>query len=302
MPSLSDFYPYIVLGLAFGAVYAVSGTGLVVLYRTTGVLFLAFGAIGMMGANISWSLLETEWCPDVVAYGACIAFSVFATMIYGLLIAPEFAQRDALTKMVGTLGFGLLLVGIVFIRWRTADARAFELPMKRWRFSIGEARLNGVNLISFVFALGVTGGVSLFLARTKLGTAMRAVANDRETAALVGVPVRRVEAAAWFGGGVICGCVGLINASLVNFDVITLAFSVLIPCLAAATIGRLSSIWMAFFGGLLIGVVEKMAVPFKDNLNWVSQHNSMAPLILASIALLWFGRKRTIVLAGREMQ
>src|SRR6185436_445258 len=56
MPGLGDFWPYIIQGLAFGAMYAVTGTGLVVLYRTTGVVNLAFGAIGAMGAHVAWAL------------------------------------------------------------------------------------------------------------------------------------------------------------------------------------------------------------------------------------------------------
>jgi branched-chain amino acid transport system permease protein len=302
MPSLSAMYPYFWLGLAFGAVYAVSGTGLVVLYRTTGVLNFAFGAIGMMGANISWSLLQKSWLPHFYAYAACVVFSLIATVFYGLVLAPQFAQRDALSKTVGTLGFALLLVGLVFIGWRTADARKFELPMKRFKFNIGSARLNGLHLTALIFALLVVVAVSFFLNHSKLGTAMRAVANDREIAALVGVPVRRVETVAWVGAGLLTGLVGLMLASLVNFDVNTLAFSVLVPCLAAAVIGRLESLWLAFFGGLLIGVVEKLTVPFKGSLQLVKDHGTMAPFLLAIIATLWYGRKRTIVLAGREMR
>ena len=57
MPGLGELWPYVIQGLAFGAMYAVTGTGLVVLYRTTGVVNLAFGAIGCMGAHIAWSLM-----------------------------------------------------------------------------------------------------------------------------------------------------------------------------------------------------------------------------------------------------
>ena len=58
MPPWSDFEPFIVSGLALGGVYALSGVGLVVLYRATGVLYLAFGAVGAMGALIAWSLMQ----------------------------------------------------------------------------------------------------------------------------------------------------------------------------------------------------------------------------------------------------
>ncbi len=72
-----DLRPFIVLGLAFGGVYAVSGVGLVVLYRATGVLNLAYGAIGAMGALVSWSLINSISSfdfPDALAYMIALAF------------------------------------------------------------------------------------------------------------------------------------------------------------------------------------------------------------------------------------
>ena len=74
LPSWEFFKPFIVTGLALGGVYAVSGVGMVVLYRTTGVLNLAFGAVGAMGAFIAWQLIESTTLPHWVAYLSCIGF------------------------------------------------------------------------------------------------------------------------------------------------------------------------------------------------------------------------------------
>ena len=72
MPSWEEFRPFIATGLALGGVYALSGVGLVVLYRTTGVLNLAFGAIGAMGALISWELINNQGWDQYAAYGVCV--------------------------------------------------------------------------------------------------------------------------------------------------------------------------------------------------------------------------------------
>ena len=75
MPSLHVLVQYVPLGVALGAIYGVSGVGIVVLYRTTGVLNLAYGAIGALGAFLSWELINnTSWCPDWLAYLTCVAF------------------------------------------------------------------------------------------------------------------------------------------------------------------------------------------------------------------------------------
>jgi branched-chain amino acid transport system permease protein len=105
--------PFIVIGLAFGGVYALSGVGLVVLYRATGVLNVAFGAIGASGALIAYYLLNHTSCPDWLAFSVCVAFGGVVNLAYGMIFGPAFARRDPLTKMMGTLGLALVLLGLM---------------------------------------------------------------------------------------------------------------------------------------------------------------------------------------------
>ena len=105
--------PFIVIGLAFGGVYALSGVGLVVLYRATGVLNVAFGAIGAAGALIAYYLLNHTSCPEWLAFSVCVAFGGVVNLAYGMIFGPAFARRDPLTKMMGTLGLALVLLGLM---------------------------------------------------------------------------------------------------------------------------------------------------------------------------------------------
>ena len=136
MPDLDTLKPFLVLGLALGGVFAMSGVGLVVLYRATGVLNLAYGAIGAMGALISWSMIDAginEW----VAYLACIAFGGGATLVYGLIFGPPFAPRDPLVKATATLGFLLILVGLMqYVYGR--DPHSITLPTSKWNYDLGD--------------------------------------------------------------------------------------------------------------------------------------------------------------------
>jgi branched-chain amino acid transport system permease protein len=305
MPTFDQLYPFLILGFAFGAYYGVAATGLVVLYRTTGVLNFAFGAIGMFALNVSWTFLDATWWPDSLnwfAYLLTIILSVLLSLIYGRYIAPVFAQREPLVKTIGTLGLLLLLLGITFVRWKTQDSRSYALPMKKFAFNIGRARVNGVHGLALAFGVLVTLGVTVFLNRTALGTAMRAVANDRDVAALIGIPVRKIEATAWAANGFICGVVALIAVSLTgSLDVVGLTYSV-IPYLAAALIGRLKYLGVTFAAGIGIGVVEASLNPFQGSLLFLSDYKTTVPFVFCIVAMLWYGRKRTIVLAGREMQ
>ncbi len=74
MPSWEDFKPFIITGLALGGVYSLSGVGMVVLYRATGVLNLAFGAVGAMGALIAWQLINHSGWASGPAYVVCVLF------------------------------------------------------------------------------------------------------------------------------------------------------------------------------------------------------------------------------------
>jgi branched-chain amino acid transport system permease protein len=287
--------PFIVIGLAFGGVYALSGVGLVVLYRATGVLNLAFGAIGAAGALIAYYLLNHTSCPEWLAFTVCVLFGGVLNLVYGVIFGPAFARRDPLVKMMGTLALALILLGVM--GWRApaggAFARFLPLPSSEHHYFIAGTSVNLTQIISVCLALGLTIAVTLFLRFTRLGTAMRALANDREITATLGVPVRRVEAVAWFGSGLVCGAAGLLLPDLLtSLDYAALTFLV-ISSLAAALIGRLRSLWATFFGGMAVGLAQAVVTPYAS----VTAYRAAAPFVLAIIALLVLSRHRVVTIS-----
>jgi branched-chain amino acid transport system permease protein len=291
MPSWQDFQPFIVVGLASGGIYALSGVGMVVLYRATGVLNLAFGAVGAMGAFIAWSLINSSGVPEAVAYLACVAFGGLVTLAYGVLFGPPLAGRDPLVKAVATLGLALILLGAMSWIW-SDKARSMDLPTSNSGFLVGQVQVNWTQVIALVFGIVLTIVTAGFLRYTNLGTAMRALANDREITATLGVPVRRVEAVAWLGSGLISGLAGLLLSNLVGLDAATLTFLV-ISSLAAALIARLRSLVVTLIAGLVVGLVTAMVTPILS----ISQYRDMAPFVLATVALLYLSRTRAAAMS-----
>ena len=146
---MPDFKPFIVIGLALGGVYAMSGVGLVVLFRTTGVLNLAYGAVGALGSLVAFTLIDheqNEW----MAYGVAIMLAGVLTLIYGLLLGPPLANRDPLVKASASLGFALILLGFMQWRW-TADVRSLDLPTSDWQYTNGWLRINWTQAIGMIF-------------------------------------------------------------------------------------------------------------------------------------------------------
>ncbi|HXH98091.1 MAG TPA: branched-chain amino acid ABC transporter permease [Gaiellaceae bacterium] len=287
--------PFIVIGLAFGGVYALSGVGLVVLYRATGVLNVAFGAIGAGGALIAYYVVNHTGWPHWLAYTICVLFGGVVNLAYGMVFGPAFARRDPLVKMMGTLGLALILLGVMSLLAPAggAFARFLPLPSSQHHYDVFGTSVSLTQVIALGLAFAITVAVSVFLRLTRLGTAMRALANDREITATLGVPVRRVEAAAWFGSGLACGAAGLMLPDLLtSLDPAELTFLV-ISSLAAALIGRLQSLWATLFGGLAVGLAQAVLSPYAQ----VSAYRNSAPFVLAIVALLYLSRRRVVTIS-----
>jgi branched-chain amino acid transport system permease protein len=296
MPGWQDFQPFIVSGLALGGVYALSGVGMVVLYQATGVVYLAFGAVGAMGALIAWSLTDAG-APGWAGWLACVAFGAVVTLAYGMVFGPALAKRDPLVKATATLGLTLVLFGLMDLLWTTSggQARSITLPTDGSGFAIGQVQADWTQVISLAVGIAIAVATGLFLRLTKLGTAMRAMANDREITATLGVPVRRVEAAAWLGCGVLAGVAGILLADLVALDATTLTFLV-ISSLAAALIARLRSITLTFLAAIVVGLVHDLLTPVQS----LTNYRDMTPFVLAAVALLVLSRHRAIARSREE--
>jgi branched-chain amino acid transport system permease protein len=284
-----DLTPYVILGLAFGGVYSLSGVGTVVLFRATGVLNFASGAVGATGALVAWTLIELRGTPDIVGYLATIGVGTAMTLVYGLLLGPKFAQRDPLEKAIGTLGLLLILLGGMSVLWGN-EARTLTLPTARLSIQLGSATVNGTQIAAIVLALLVTIATTLFLQLTRLGTAMRGMADSREVTAMLGVPVRRVEATAWLFSGVLASITGILMTGLVGLDIASLTF-LIIPVLAAAVMGRLRSLWITFSAGLVIGVIQSSLTAFDA----VSEYRNITPFVAAIVMLLWLAWRRPLM-------
>jgi branched-chain amino acid transport system permease protein len=297
MPPWQDFEPFIVSGLALGGVYALSGVGLVVLYRATGVLYLAFGAVGALGALIAWSLVTRAGAPGWAGWLACVAAAAAVTLGYGIAFGSALAKRDPLVKAVATIGLTLILYGLMDLLWTTSggQARSLTLPSDNSGFSLGQIQVTWTQVIALAAGVVLTVATAAFLRYSKLGTAMRAMANDREITATLGVPVRKVEAAAWLGCGVLAGVAGLLLADLVALDATTLTFLV-ISSLAAVLIARLRSIALTFAAAIAVGLLHDLLTPIVS----LTNYRDMTPFVIAAIGLLVLSRHRVIAQSREE--
>lgn len=279
-----DLGPFLISGLSTGAVYVLSGVGLVILFQSSGVVNLAQGAVGALSALIAWNIADSGG-PPWLGWIAGIIAAIAVSLAYGRLIAPRLAYSDPIVRAVATLGFALIILGFMELMWGEWP-RALRLPTDALGFRVLGVRVTYTRLIAMALSLAITGGVIVFFSRSKLGLAMRALANNREISGLLGVPILRVDAWAWVMSGAIAGVSGILLANMVRLQALILTFLV-IPAIAAAIAGRMRSLYATVIGGLLIGIVEAVATPFP----YVGSVRGLAPFIFAIAALLWLQRR-----------
>jgi branched-chain amino acid transport system permease protein len=284
---------FLVSGLAVGALYALGGVGLVMLNRATGVLNFAYGAIGALGAMCAWQVLQWGY-PEPMAWLACLAIGILLSMGYGVLIAPGLSQREPVVKAVATLGFGIAILGAMNLLW-VVNPRKLTLTFDTISLNIFGLRMTATRLLALASGIVVTVGMSLFLVKTRLGLMMRTLAEDRQLAAVLGTPIRKVETIAWGFSGLLAGFTGMLFGDLVRLDPAVLTF-IVIPIIATTVVGRLTSIKVAFFAGITIGIIESFITLYKP----LAPFRVASPFIVAILALMWLQRGRRLTFAGQD--
>ena len=284
---------FVVSGLAVGSLYALGGVGLVVLYRTTGVLNFASGAVGAAGVMLAWQLGQWGWY-EPVTWLAGLALATGLSLFYGRFIAPHLAARDTVVKAVATLGFALIVLGTTSFVWDD-DVRSFTLPSDQMAIRLLGLRVTVTRLIVFLTTVALVIGIWAYLEHTRMGLQMRALANDRHISSLIGVRILKVETIAWGMAGFIAGFTGLMFGDLVRLEPSIITF-VVIPSIAAAICGRLDSLGMVLIGGLFIGVLESLLTlsPLLKSVRTV------APFVVA-IAMLILLQSGNRLLFGRDV-
>lgn len=255
--SLSLTIDLAIAGLAVGSAAALSGIGLVVTYRATGVLNLAQGAQAMVIAYLLRELVVVwHWPVGLAAVLCLLVVAPLMGVVLELGVFRPLQRRGAgpAETMVATIGVFILLTGAVVLIWGTgpyADAPSL-VPSTPFTLPGGHAmRLDTAVQLGVVLVLSVL--VALVTRYTPFGLRLRTVVDDRRLAELSGVNAGRVSAIGWAFGSFVAGLVGVLLAPNLLLDPYGLSLLVM-ETIAVAVAGRLRSIGVAVTVGLGLGI------------------------------------------------
>ncbi|MFC2013571.1 branched-chain amino acid ABC transporter permease [Chloroflexota bacterium] len=249
------FLHLVVLGIAVGAIYAMVALGFVLIYKSTKVLNFAQGTLVMIGAFMVYAFLNQFSLPIAVALPLSLAVAVALGFVIERLALRPLIGEPLLSMIMVTIGLASLLKGGAIAVWTTEN---FSLPeiLPDASLYLGSVFVSSPYVWGFVISVVMLLVFSLFFKYSKLGIAMRAVANDQMAAMSMGINVRWVFAISWViaavvatVGGFFLGTINIIN---INLEFIGL------KVFPVAILGGLDSIPGAIVGGLIIGVLENL--------------------------------------------
>jgi branched-chain amino acid transport system permease protein len=282
---VTAFLAFTVVGIAYGCIYALTASGLVVTYQTTGIFNFAHGAIGMVVAFTFWDLTVKHRWPQWLAL--LVVLGVMAPLL-GALIERVVGRRlhgapTNITLMV-TLGLLLMFIGLASIRWSPGESRVLPEFFPHHHLRLFTINVTYHQLTMITVAVLVAAFLRLLFFRTRIGVAMRAVVDDPELASLNGADPDWVATASWAIGATLAGVAGILLAPIVQLDIVLLTLLV-IHGYAAAMVGRLKSLPLTFAGGLALGLAEAYTV-WKVPRSWLSKVHPSLPIIFLFLVLL----------------
>jgi branched-chain amino acid transport system permease protein len=282
---------YGLVGLGLGAIAALSGVGLLITYRATGVFNVGHGAIAMVAAYLFWQLTDVWSLPVWVA--APLVLFVFAPafgMLLERVVFRPLQRRFAspAEALVATIGILVLLLGIAYAVWGQQTRHPTSLFPTRVLHP-GSLTLHLDAFLDLAVVLLGTGALGLALRLTPLGTQIRAVVDRRDLAELSGIDADRVAAIGWALGTVFAALTGILLASQLFLDPFNLTLVVL-ETFAVPVIAGLTNIPVAIAAGIALGVgMSEMTLFTPSNPQVVDIWNALhanAPIVLLLLALL----------------
>ncbi|MHB1776022.1 MAG: ABC transporter permease subunit [Acidimicrobiales bacterium] len=289
---MSSLLPFIVIGIATGAVYGLAGTGLVLTYKTSGIFNFAYGSIAAISVFVFYWLHDEHGMAWPLAAVLCV---LVLAPIEGLLLellARALEPVGAMLKVVATVGLLLIVLGAGTL-WYGNNTSSFPafLPTST-------VRMLGVNvqwqqIIVVIVAVVASGILFWFFRFVRMGVAMRGVVDNPDLVSMTGESPARVRRWAWIIGTVFAAMAGLLLAPSLPLDALIITMLV-VQAFGAAAIGYFSSLPLTFIGGLVVGVAAAVATKYTASVTWLSGLAEGLPFILLFIVLVVTPRARLV--------
>jgi branched-chain amino acid transport system permease protein len=259
-------------GLVLGSLYALVALGYTMVYGILELINFAHGEVVMLGAMVALAVLGVlagSGLPTPVMLALAVAVAVPVCVVTGFLI-ERVAYRPLrgaprLAPLITAIGMSIVLQNLAMIIWGRQYI-SFPPVIDIEIYDLAGATLTNVQLAIIVVAALIMVGLLVLVRRTRLGRAMRATAQNREVAGLMGVDVNRVISATFMIGSALAAIAGFLVSAYYGLGHYGMGFMLGLKAFTAAVLGGIGNIPGAMLGGLLLGVIESLGAGYIGDL------------------------------------
>ena len=262
-------------GVTVGSVYALVALGYTMVYGIIGLINFAHGDVVMVGAMLATTLVislvggNVDGASAWMLVGAALAASIPLCMALGWL-AERYAYRPLrraprLTALITAIGVSIIIQNVAMMVWGR-NYLSFPHVIEPVVYGLGGARITALQILIILGSILIMAGLLLVVHRTRLGTAMRATAQNPEVAGLMGVNINTVISAAFLIGSALAAVAGVMVVTYYGVAQYTMGFMLGLKAFTAAVLGGIGNLGGAMLGGLLLGVIESLGAGYIGDL------------------------------------
>ena len=279
------FLQQVINGLTLGSVYAVVALGYTMVYGIIQLINFAHGEVVMIGAMVAFTVvssLAAAGMPPVVVVLLGVACAVPVCMAVGYamerLAYRPLRRAPRLAPLISAIGVSIILQYLAVMVW-TRNIIAFPQIIRTETYHVGGATITNVQVAILVLCFAIMAGLAFLVYRTRLGTAMRATAQNPQVAGLMGVDVNRVIAGTFIIGAGLAAVAGVMVGTYYGVAQYTMGSVLGLKAFCAAVLGGIGNIPGAMLGGVVLGIVEALGAGYIGDLTDLCRYTWLAALL-----------------------
>ena len=255
----------LISGLSLGSIYALIALGYTMVYGIAKMLNFAHGDIIMVGAYAVITAVFTMGLPPFIAILISIALCALLGIVIEFLAYRPLRQAQPLAVLITAIGVSYLLQNLALLIYGS-EQKAFPTIVALPTVHVGGVYIDGITLATLVVTAVIMVALSLFINKTRMGKAMRAVSEDKEAAELMGISVNRTITVTFAIGSALAGVAAIFYGAAYTYIRPTTGAMPGIKAFTAAVFGGIGSIPGAMLGGILLGVIEQLSKTYISTL------------------------------------
>lgn len=282
---MSYFFQLVVSGIVVGSIYALSGLGFVLIYKSSRVLNIAHGQFIALGAFITYALTVWLHIPIYISFLLSAVITFLVAMSVERIFLRRLIGEPIISVIMVTIGLMSILDGLIYLTPFGTENFSFPEFLPKAPIAFGGVSISWTQFVGVIITIILIAGFSWFFKKSTLGISMRAVSDDQMASMSIGISIPRVFGLAWAAAGLSAAAAGGIIANItgLNFDTLVSFGIIVFP---VVILGGLDSIFGAVVAGIIVGLIQQFAAGYLDGLWGLFGTADLVPWFILLIILL----------------